>query len=417
MPSKVTDESIERPEHSSSKACTRRSTAQWLLALFIFATLFWVCLWTILAAHTDIARDKIYPALESTYFPDKAGARIFIYFGLFYIVAGAVILAFLAQGINLPKPQYGTVALYKLVGTGEYWSVLEIFALAIFVIVQLITIAIRADLKFNAEWPTSKTWYQVCKTLGKTAALTLTVLFLPICKNNFWLDVFNIQFERSVKFHRWLSFFLVIVVCVHAAAGITSLIMRGEFRYCMWPSDSGCTVSWHKESIEISRAITYGWTAALVALPMVITSLNWFRRHKFELFYYFHLVFGLTSLVLVHLHWPDMIYYTAPGLAAYSLDKVICRCCTRRKVKLVDLSLPAPGFVRLRIAVDPANKFDPGQWVNMNIPAVSLLQWHPMSIASPPDKKTITIDAKVVGDWTRRLEKLALRFDPMVSTY
>ena len=390
--------------------------AQWVLALFIFATLFWVSLWTILAAHTDIARDKIYPALESSYFPDKAGARIFIYFGLFYIVAGAVILAFLSQGIHLPKPTYRQVALYKLKGTGEYWSTQEIFALAIFVIVQIITIAIRADLKFNAEWPWDKTWYQVCKTLGKTAALTLAVFLLPICKNCFWLDIFGISFERSVKFHRLLSWFLVLVVCVHAAAAMTSLILKGEFSSCMQPSESGCNVSWHKESIEISRAITYGWIAALVALPMIITSLHWFRRRKFEIFYYFHLIFGLTSLVLVHLHWPDMIYYSAPSLAAYSLDKVICRCCTRRKVKLLNLSLPAPGFVRLQIAVDPANKFKPGQWVNLNVPAVSLLQWHPMSIASAPDEHTLTIDAKVVGDWTRGLENLALRFDPEVST-
>lgn len=409
MPSQVTNESIASKERN----CT--CIAQWLLAAFIFSTLSWTGLWTILAAHTDIARDKIYPALESTYFPDKAGARIFTYFGLFYLVAGAVTLSFLALGIHLPKPKYGQMALYKLAWTGEYWSMLEILGLAIFASIQIVTIAIRADLKFKAEWASYTTWYQICKTLGKTAALTLTVLFLPICKNCFWLDVFNIQFERSVKFHRWLAWFLVLVVCIHAATAITSLLMREEFRACMWPSESGCNVSRHKESIEVSRIITYGWMAALVALPMVITSLPWFRRHKFEMFYYSHLIFGLISLLLVHLHWPDMIYYTAPSLAAYSLDKVICRCCTRRQVKITNLSIPAPGFVRMKILVDAGYKFEPGQWVNLNVPSVSFFQWHPMSIASAPDENSITIDAKVVGGWTRGLQELASRFDPDVS--
>jgi predicted ferric reductase len=300
---------------------------------------------------------------------------------------------------------------------GERWTVLDVGVLTIFVAVQVAAIITRVEKKFHNDWDLSwgsdKLWYEVTKSLGKTAALTILFLFLPICKSCFYLDLFNLRFERAVKFHRWLAWFLVFVVVVHAAAAVTSLALAGQFRNCMWPSDSCAKPGWFGTylGLETSRAITYGWLAFLVAAPLVITSIPWFRRHHFEVFYYTHFLF-VPAIVLVHLHYPAMIYYAAPGLAAYILDKVLWWCSSRRPIKIVSLTQPAPGFVRMKIALAPNHEYEPGAWIQINVPAVSLLEWHPMSVASAPGHSTITIDVKVIGDWTRRLQGLAARFDP-----
>jgi hypothetical protein len=71
----------------------------------------------------------------------------------------------------------------------------------------------------------------------------------------------------------------------------------------------------------------------------------------------------------------------------------------------------------MKIAVEQNHTFEPGQWVQIKVPAVSTLQWHPMSVASAPGHSTITIDVKVVGNWTQGLQDLALKFDPSKYTH
>ena len=71
----------------------------------------------------------------------------------------------------------------------------------------------------------------------------------------------------------------------------------------------------------------------------------------------------------------------------------------------------------MEIAIEQGHTFEPGQWVQIKVPAVSALQWHPLSVASAPGHSTITIDVKVLGDWTQGLQYLALRFDPSKYTH
>jgi predicted ferric reductase len=404
----------EKPNQGS----TRSSFLNWLLAVFVFAVLAWLGIFNIVGAHTDIWRYQIYPTFESTYFEGRSGARVFTFLGVYYIIAGAVSLSCLGLGIHLPTPKPCLVRSYHLVLTGEYWTILEICMLALFVGMQIAVIITRAANKFYNDWvPTwhaAKLWYEVTKTLGKTSAITLLFLFIPVSKSCFWLDLFNLKFERAIKFHRWLAWFLVLTVVVHAASAVASLSAAGQFKACMWPSEicknPGRAWGTYK-SLETSRLITYGWLSFVLAIPLVVTSLSWFRRNKFEWFFYTHFLF-IPCMVLLHLHFPDMIYYAAPGLAAYTLDKVLWFCSSRRPIRIVSLTTPVRGFVRMEIALDKEYTFEPGQWVQIKVPVVSMLQWHPMSVSSAPGHSTMTLDIKVLGDWTRGLESLATRFDP-----
>ena len=381
---------------------------KWLFAAVVISMVAWVAFFTTISAHTDISREEIYPALDSHYFPEKAGARTFTYLGNFYLVLGAVSLTALSVGLTLPQPSHKLVGTsYQIPLMGGYWTLLDLGALTLFLAVLAATFTTRAVNKFNEyyDWPPDKFWYEISKTLGKTIALTLMVLLLPVSKTCFWWDLCNFQFERVVKYHRLLGWFLTGVVVVHATTAITSLALAGEFQNCLWPSDTcqkpGVTFYSH----ALSRMLTYGWIGALAMLPVVVTSLPWFRRHHFEWFYYTHFMF-VPALILVHLHGNGLIYYTAPGLAAYTLDKVLS-CRRGPKVPVVSLSTPVPGFVRLVVAVKPDNNLEPGQWVQLNVPAVSILQWHPMSVAACTSSG-LQFDIKVLGDWTRKLQELAL---------
>ena len=391
---------------------------EWLLATAVAASIGWVCLFTTLSTHTDPARDSIYDAFATTYFPEKAGARVFTYLVAFYLFPGALTyFALYYWGVRLPRPTYTMVHTYRIPWFFTTWcnhvSLIEIMAVLVFVSVEIATMASRIINRFEMPWwPAERVWYEVSKTLGKLLAFALLILLFPVCKNCFWWDLLNFQFERAVKLHRWIAWSAVWLVLAHVLTALVPLIHVGQFRNCMWPNEA-CQKpgGWDTyKGLQTSRIYTYGWIAFLFLVPVAITSLPWFRRHKFEWFYYTHFLF-IPFLIMLHLHYRDMIYYTAPGLSAYVLDKVVWFLVSRRGSKLVSLTVPAPGFVRITIALDKDHSFLPGQWVQINIPAVSFWEWHPMSVASSPGHSTIAIDVKVLGDWSEKLYHLAKRFD------
>ena len=51
----------------------------------------------------------------------------------------------------------------------------------------------------------------------------------------------------------------------------------------------------------------------------------------------------------------------------------------------------------------PSFRYAPGQWIFINVPAVSKWQWHPFTITSCPTDPSISIHIRQVGDFTKRL--------------
>jgi predicted ferric reductase len=313
----------------------------------------------------------------------------------------------------MPKPSPWLVRTLRVSKTCSP-TLIEAGAFATFCITLAATCVARIMQRFEfGYWPPERYVYEVCKTLGKAIALTLLVLLFPISKNCFWWDLLNYQFERAVKLHRWLAWLLVWLVILHAIFAIAALLMVNQFQACMLPNEHcekpGGWGNW--DGLETSRVYTYGWIAFVIATPLVLTSLPWVRRHHFEVFYFTHFLF-IPFFILLHFHFPNMVYYLAPGFSAYILDKVVWFYVSRRPTKIKDLSIPANGYVRFTIEFPEHCIYEPGAWVQIKIPIISAWEWHPMSVASAPGHSTITIDVKILGNWTRKLAKLAADFDP-----
>ena len=51
----------------------------------------------------------------------------------------------------------------------------------------------------------------------------------------------------------------------------------------------------------------------------------------------------------------------------------------------------------------PSFRYTPGQWIFMNVPAVSGWQWHPFTITSAPTDPFVSVHIRQVGDFTKRL--------------
>jgi NADPH oxidase len=51
----------------------------------------------------------------------------------------------------------------------------------------------------------------------------------------------------------------------------------------------------------------------------------------------------------------------------------------------------------------PSFRYAPGQWLFLNVPAVSQWQWHPFTITSAPSDPYISVHIRQVGDFTKTL--------------
>lgn len=52
-----------------------------------------------------------------------------------------------------------------------------------------------------------------------------------------------------------------------------------------------------------------------------------------------------------------------------------------------------------------------GQYIFINCPQISYFQWHPFTLTSAPEESFISINFKIVGDWTKSFA-FAIGCDP-----
>jgi len=143
----------------------------------------------------------------------------------------------------------------------------------------------------------------------------------------------------------------------------------------------------------------------------VVLSIVPLRRLAFQMWLVSHILLALAAIAVCFLHnvttvvfvllwWIlDMTvrYLLMAGWryqATASLEVLVGGEDDR---KIVKVSFPKPtGF-----------DYAPGQFVQVAIPAVSLLEFHPITICSAPHEENVTFLFRGLGDWTNALVELA----------
>ncbi|KAL6050262.1 Ferric oxidoreductase domain-containing protein [Balamuthia mandrillaris] len=244
----------------------------------------------------------------------------------------------------------------------RYWFLLDINFMELLIFVALFTI-IMAEFR-DDNW-------------GKACRVTLALLVLPVAKNNVLYFLFGLPFERGIKYHRWLGYFFIAPVTLHA-------LLEQDF-------------------FEWSMNLT-GFIAWMIYCFILITSFELLRRSCFELFFYCHFAFILFC-VFVALHDAGTLGAMIPGLLMYAVDVLfrLARYFTSRSTRTLSITTLPNNMVRLEMK--KKFNFNAGQWVLVNIPSISWHQWHPFSISSAPQQPTMTLHIKDSGGWTHRLSE------------
>ena len=245
---------------------------------------------------------------------------------------------------------------------------------------------------------------------GTMAAYTIALTYLSANKSNsFFTFVFGIPFERMISFHYLCSVCAIVLAFFHI---YISYEQRGK-------SLSTSLISYlTQDKTNISGLIA---TTCMVTLVTLSLHSKLFRRYAFQLWLSSHIILAIAVLAALILH--GVITLMAFLVLWWTLDLIV-----RYAIMIsCQYRIPTDQVQLRRIAHaknDPANHthepaieisflkpagfhYSPGQFVQVAIPALSIFEFHPVSLSSAPHEEYVTMHFRDLGDWTHRLVELS----------
>lgn len=243
----------------------------------------------------------------------------------------------------------------------------------------------------------------VAVTLGFNCIFNLAFLFLPATRNSPWMEFFNISYANAVKYHRWLGVVTVLTAFCHCTSFYIKWVREGTWQQQALPCFD-CPLDSH-EGNEVWFNV-FGELALLTFLAIGLTSMPFIRRRWYELFYYTHQLF-MVAVIFAIMHWAPIIWWILPTFAVYLVNRLLSSTSAFAPVDIKECTPIANDLVKIVIARSTHQEGDykVGQFVYMNVPSISKLQWHAFTIASSPQTSasTLTILIKSLGGWTNDL--------------
>uniref|UniRef100_A0A669PXQ0 NADPH oxidase 5 n=1 Tax=Phasianus colchicus TaxID=9054 RepID=A0A669PXQ0_PHACC len=138
------------------------------------------------------------------------------------------------------------------------------------------------------------------------------------------------------------------------------------------------------------------------------------RGGHFELFYWSHLSY-ITVWALLFFHAPNFWkWFLVPG-GLFVLEKAVGMAVSRAMgLRIVEVHLLPSQVTHLVIQRPRSFRYEPGDYIYLNIPAIAAYEWHPFSISSAPEQQdTIWLHIRSLGQWTTRLYEFFRQAEPL----
>ncbi|KAI0932076.1 hypothetical protein AcW1_000702 [Taiwanofungus camphoratus] len=263
----------------------------------------------------------------------------------------------------------------------------------------------------------------ISRGAGLVLAFTAGALLLPMLRNIIRLIRPKLAWlfpaDENIWFHRQVAYSMAFWSMVHTTAHYVNFfnVERTQVR--------------PETALDIHYTQAGGITGHFMLLIMVLiytTAHHKIRAQCFEAFWYtHHLAFfffvGLythaTGCFVRDSAGPDYIktfpFYSTehclgyeswrftiwPGILYFG-ERMWREIRARRATRLSKVLVHPSGAMELRI-VKPSFKYVPGQWLFIQVPDISGLQWHPFTITSAPEDPYVSVHIRQVGDWTHAL--------------
>ncbi|KAH6562111.1 hypothetical protein BASA62_009378 [Batrachochytrium salamandrivorans] len=204
------------------------------------------------------------------------------------------------------------------------------------------------------------------------------------------------QFHRGIKYHIALGYSSFIFITLHSlyyliAFGITS------------PLSTRLNPAVSRDGYMLVVGIV-SWVALIL---MIISSIFKARRSNYRIFYWTHQLY-VVFLLFAFSHIYETSYPMLGPLAYFIYDRILPRLKVKRDTVAVFTRVSAD-ITRVDIPItsefSSSSTYAPGDWINLLVPSISSMNWHPFSIASyhASSSNVMTLFVKNRGPWTKQL--------------
>lgn len=250
--------------------------------------------------------------------------------------------------------------------------------------------------------------YVVSKRIGRIGVACIPPILILVAKNDFFSTVSGLSLEKSVFFHKWLGRFMFIAITVHMYLSLKYWLDLKFYIMIQIPP-------------QIFGMISYGCLGFLN-----LASFKFIRNFAFDFFLAQHRVFNFIMLLLAFFHSTGNRAAVLVGVHMLVLDRIVGRVLglvhkyrgpTKGKSEFEILD---EDTIRVSIPIekslaDPDNwywflvprygQWKAGQHVLLNVPSVSIFQYHPFTICSLLSSGKMVILMKVRKGFTKKLLK------------
>ncbi|KAJ8905599.1 hypothetical protein NDN08_002105 [Rhodosorus marinus] len=204
------------------------------------------------------------------------------------------------------------------------------------------------------------------------------------------------QYFHGIKYHIGLGYLTFAILTVHSFVilGLEMYYSDYDTYHVLNP-----TAGW------LGHTDFWGLLAWIALALMVVGSLWAVRRWNYRVFYWSHQLY-IVFFFAAAVHFPTAIYPIVGALLYFSLDRLapylnfargVTGKATRVAEEIIRVDVPLVRLVN--------QEYAPGDWYNLRIPSVNLINWHPFSIGSfyrnTPSHATVFVKAR--GSWTDKL--------------
>eukprot|EP00644_Phytophthora_capsici_P006432 jgi/Phyca11/127117/e_gw1.66.62.1 len=267
---------------------------------------------------------------------------------------------------------------------------------------------------------TSKYWNIIGISSAYLCIYNMAFLLLPVTRNSGWMEFFNISYVNGVKFHRWIGFMTVITAVVHMLGYWVYWVRLGTWQVNQLPCTNCDFAQDNSGGGYYAWFNFFGFISTLALVLIIPTSFPIIRRKAYEWFYISHWVlFGIAVLFAI-LHWAQIIWWILPSGCVWFVSRAASSWNAMTPVSVKEFSVIGHGDDELvKIVVkraapgtSPASSsydYKVGNFLYLNVPQISKLEWHALTIASSPKTSPtdVTLLVKPLGDWSKNLLQYA----------
>ncbi len=198
--------------------------------------------------------------------------------------------------------------------------------------------------------------------------------------------------EESIEFHTILGHTLFALSLAHAGCFV-------------WVYGKGHAIGGLDRLFFSTHSGLTGALLVGVFTVMWICALKFVRRRRsFELFYFTHLLY-VAWLGLAIAHAPKFLFWVGVPLLGFVVEQLLRAIRRGSATQIVSTEALRSGVTRIELRKPSKFDFEPGDYVFVRIPAVAWFEWHPFTISSAPERDTLTMHVRSLGNWTSALRR------------